>query len=375
MFSGVEPGKKVLVAMSGGVDSSVAALLLKKQGYQVTGVTLRLRSLKESQLRPLDDGAIEDAARVCKHLGIPHMVLDFSLLFRERVIAPFLEEYRRGRTPNPCIMCNRFIKFGKLLEWALEMGFDALATGHYARLVEEKGNLFLAKPRDRTKDQTYFLYYLQRESLPYLVFPLADFTKEEVRCIAAKHFLPVAHKPQSQDICFGEYQSMVREAIVARPGPIVDLEGKVLGKHRGIPFYTIGQRRGLGVSSTERLYVVDIVPQRNQVVVGRREALRAAGLVARALNWFVTEIPERAMAKIRYTHPEKACRIKSLKSDTIEVLFTEPVEMVAPGQSVVFYEGDLVLGGGIIEEVIRNGKDNPENSRTQDKEERCNTCS
>ncbi|HHF09331.1 MAG TPA: tRNA 2-thiouridine(34) synthase MnmA, partial [Candidatus Atribacteria bacterium] len=198
---------------------------------------------------------------------------------------------------------------------------------------------------------------------------------EEVRRIAEKHFLPVARKPQSQDMCFGNYQDVIRESVSVRPGPIVDLEGRILGKHRGIPFYTVGQRRGLGISSAERLYVVDIIPQRNQIVVGQREALQAKGLVARELNWFVSEIPEQALAKIRYTHPEKACRIKLLESDTIEVIFTEPVEMVTPGQSVVFYKGDLVLGGGIIEEVIRHEKPNSKNSGTQGREKRCNTCS
>jgi len=373
MFSNAG-SKKILVAMSGGVDSSVAALLLQEQGYQVVGVTLCLHSSQEGEPAFSDQKAVEDAARVCEHLGIPHMVLDFSSLFRKKVIMPFLEEYKRGRTPNPCVVCNRFIKFGELLERALSMGFDALATGHYARLVEEEGKVFLAKARDRIKDQTYFLYRLQQKSLPHLVFPLAEFTKEEVRRIAREHSLPVAHKPQSQDVCFGDYQSVIRENIVTGPGPIVDLEGRILGKHRGIPFYTVGQRRGLGISSTERLYVVEIIPQRNQIVVGRREALQAKGLVAGELNWFVSEIPEQALAKIRYTHRERVCRIKSLDSDTIEVIFTEPVEMVTPGQSVVFYRGELLLGGGVIKEVIRHGKPDSKDSGTKDKEKRCDTC-
>ncbi|MCD6155639.1 MAG: tRNA 2-thiouridine(34) synthase MnmA, partial [Candidatus Atribacteria bacterium] len=366
--------KKILVAMSGGVDSSVAALLLKKQGYQVVGVTLCLHSLPGREAASSDKKAVEDAAKVCEHLGIPHMVLDFSSLFRKKVIIPFLEEYKKGYTPNPCVVCNRFIKFGELLERALSMGFDALATGHYARLVEEKGKIFLAKPRDRAKDQTYFLYRLQQKSLSHLVFPLAEFTKGEVRRIAREHSLPVAHKPQSQDVCFGDYQSMIQENIAPRPGLIVDLEGRVLGKHRGIPFYTVGQRRGLGVSSAERLYVVNIIPQRNQIVVGRREALQAKGLVARELNWFVSEVPEQALAKIRYTHQERACRIKLLDSDTIEVIFAEPVEMVTPGQSVVFYKGELVLGGGIIKEAIRYERPDSKNSGAENKEKRCDTC-
>lgn len=356
MFSKTEFKRKVLVAMSGGVDSSVAALLLKEQGYQVEGVTLLLRAPEEVSLSFSNEKMIEDASKVCKHLGIPHQVFDFSSLFEKRVIVPFIEEYTRGRTPNPCIVCNRFIKFGELLRRALGMGFHALATGHYARLVKKSGDFLLARPKDRVKDQTYFLYALRRESLAHLLFPLADFTKEEVRQIAERYSLPVAHKPQSQDICFGDYQSLIRSQLSVSPGPIVDLEGKVLGQHRGIPFYTVGQRRGLGISSTERVYVVGIIPQRNQIVVGRREALQVKGLVARELNWFVSEIPERALAKVRYKHPEKWCQIKPLQGDAIEVIFEEPIEMVTPGQSVVFYEGDLVLGGGIIEEVIRNGK-------------------
>ncbi|MGQ9473070.1 MAG: tRNA 2-thiouridine(34) synthase MnmA [Candidatus Caldatribacteriaceae bacterium] len=341
--------RKVLVAMSGGVDSSVAALLLLEQGFEVVGATMFLGLSPSEQ-------SIQDAIHVCELLGVPHSILDLSKDLEEVVIRNFVFQYERGRTPNPCILCNRKLKFGKLLEYAQDNGFDFLATGHYARIRCEGGQYFIQRPRDKKKDQTYFLYAIEREKLPFLLFPLGEFSKEEVRKRASQAGLAVARKPQSQDICFllkDDYRKFLAERIKKDfSGSIVTTNGMVLGKHEGYFRYTIGQRKGLGVNSSHPLYVVAIRPERREVVVGKREKLQSRGLVASSCNFFFDEVPQNLFAQVRYSQREKPCFLKFLDAQRVRVLFEEAVEMVAPGQSVVFYRDEVLVGGGIIEEVF-----------------------
>ncbi len=349
---------KLAVAMSGGVDSAVAALLLRDGGHEVAGVTMCLGVAPAEGRRAKCCGPreIEDAEKVCRALGIRHYVVDFAADLEEKVIGPFVAEYIRGRTPNPCVACNRAIKFGSLLRKALAWGFDGLATGHYAR-IESAGGVYLLKtPKDRRKDQTYFLHAIPRESLAKGFFPLAGYTKDEVRGIAEQAGLPVFDKPESQDICFmpaeGHGAFLRSRGAGIEPGEIVDREGRILGRHRGIACYTIGQRGGLGLSSPAPLYVLAIDAPRNRLVVGGKTDLRAEGLVADQVNRLVDSFPEEARAKIRYAHRAARCRI-SEEDGRLTVRFAEPQEAVAPGQSVVLYNGETVLGGGIIQEVFR----------------------
>jgi tRNA-specific 2-thiouridylase len=348
--------KKVLVAMSGGVDSSVAAMILKNEGYDVAGVTMCL-GIRDggNSIRCCGPAAVDDAKGVCNRLKIPHYVFDYSEELEEKVIARFISEYLRGRTPNPCVDCNRYLKFGSLLEKAKVLGFDFLATGHYAAIEKYDGGFFLKKPRDRRKDQTYFLYPIPYDSLGSALFPLASLTKEDVRKIAAEAALPVARKKESQDICFvtqKNYQAFLSERVQdLKPGPISDMQGNVLGEHRGIIFYTIGQRGGLGISSRTPLYVISINYEDNSIIVGAKKDLLANGLVAGDLNLFAETLPSEVSAKIRYRKREAPCAI-NLESNTVRVTFTEEQEAITPGQSVVFYADDRVLGGGIIEGVL-----------------------
>ncbi|MBU1809954.1 MAG: tRNA 2-thiouridine(34) synthase MnmA [Candidatus Omnitrophica bacterium] len=361
--------KKVLVAMSGGVDSSVAAHLLCEENYAVVGVTMCLGIKEAGSAKPLCCGrqAIEDAKKVCHKLNISHYVMDFSKDLEEKVINPFIREYARGRTPNPCVECNKHIKFGSLLKKALGLDFDYLATGHYAKLQSENGRFFLKRPEDRNKDQSYFLYPIKYNRLKYILFPLDTLIKEEVRKIAKGVNLPVADKPQSQDICFipdGDCRGFLKERIkrmnpaLARkggvnPGPIVDLNGKILGRHKGIYFYTVGQREGLGISSKRPLYVISLDVGKNQLIVGERKDLGAKELIVSNLNFLVKDFPKNVFAKIRYAHLEAKCKITDyhLRGDSgkIVVVFDEEQEAITPGQSIVFYDNDIVLGGGIID--------------------------
>jgi len=349
--------KKVLVAMSGGVDSSVSAFLLKKQGYEVCGVTMCLGVKIDDNSRPRCCGlsAIEDARRVADKLGIDHYVWDFSVDLEEFVAKKFIEEYKKGRTPNPCVECNRYLKFGKLLHQALNMGFDYLATGHYAKVENRNGRNFLLRPRDRVKDQTYFLYPVKKEYLSAIIFPLGDYTKEEVREIAHREGIPVYAKPQSQDICFiqDDYRSFVKKFIKDKPGDIIDKEGNILGRHKGITAYTIGQREGLGISFKHPLYVIDIKPEENKIVVGGKEDLLSSALIAGEINILVDDLPPTAYAKIRYSANFAKCRLQLLDDRYLKVSFEEKQTAVTPGQSVVLYDGDVVLGGGIIQKVIK----------------------
>jgi len=348
--------KKVLVAMSGGVDSSVAAMMIKNEGYDVAGVTMCL-GVRDSgaRVRCCGPAAVDDAKKVCNRLKIPHYVFDYSQELEEKVIARFVSEYLRGRTPNPCVDCNRYLKFGSLLEKTKILGFDFLATGHYAAIEQSDGGLHLKKPRDRRKDQTYFLYPIPHDRLGSILFPLASLTKEEVRKMAKEAALPVAWKQESQDICFvtqKNYQAFLSERVQdVKPGPILDMQGNMLGEHRGIMFYTIGQRGGLGISSRTPLYVISINYEDNRVIVGEKNALKAKGLVAGDLNLFAQNLPREVLAKIRYRKREAPCTV-NLEGKTVSVTFTEEQEAITPGQSVVFYAGDHVLGGGIIEEVL-----------------------
>jgi tRNA-specific 2-thiouridylase len=349
--------KKVLVAMSGGVDSSVAALLLKENGYAVTGVTMCL-GIREDGERTRCCGldAIDDAKHVCNQLQIPHFVFDFAQEMEEHVINKFTAEYQRGKTPNPCIDCNRYLKFGILLDKARGIGFDYLATGHYARIEKCEDTWHLMRPKDRIKDQTYFLYPIKTGDLSSILFPLGSWNKEEVRTLAKKAGLHVADKAESQDICFvtqGNYrQFFLEKNLSSVEGDIVDTAGNILGRHRGIIFYTIGQRSGLGISAKTPLYVVEIDAQKNQVIVDEKKALQAKGLIAGDINLLTGELPIEVEAKIRYRKKPARCKILP-EGKNLKVIFKETQESITPGQAVVLYAGDKVLGGGVIEKVIR----------------------
>ncbi len=349
--------KKVAVAMSGGVDSAVAALLLRNSGHEVVGVTMCLGVVPAAGEKAKCCGPreVEDARGVCEALGIRHCIVDFAAELEARVIAPFVAEYLRGRTPNPCVVCNRAIKFGSLLEKALAWGFDGLATGHYARIERDGGGYLLKTPKDRRKDQTYFLHAISKEALAKTLFPLAGYTKDEVRAIAMEARLPVFDKPESQDICFmpaeGQEAFLRSRAVPIEAGEIVDGAGRVLGRHRGIACYTIGQRGGLGISSAKPLYVLAIDAGQNRLIVGGKGELKSEGLIADQVNCLVEAFPEEAWAKIRYAHRPAKCRVFD-RGGSLTVRFAEPQEAVAPGQSVVLYDGSTVLGGGIIQEAF-----------------------
>ncbi len=348
--------KKIAVAMSGGVDSAVAAFLLKEEGYEVVGVTMCLGVVpaEGGKAKCCGPKEVEDARRVCQALGIGHYVIDFAADLEEKVIRPFVAEYCRGRTPNPCVTCNREIKFASLLEKALAWGFDGIATGHYAGIERIDGQCCLVRAKDPRKDQTYFLHAIPREALAKVLFPLASLVKDEVRAIAEKAGLPVFAKPESQDICFipaeGHEAFLRSRGAKLAPGEIVDREGNVRGRHRGIACYTIGQRGGLGISAPRPLYVLAIDVPKNRLIVGEKGDLRSTELIADQVRCLVDAFPAEAWAKIRYAHRAARCKI-SQEGGRLTVRFCEPQEAVTPGQSVVLYDGRTVLGGGIIEEV------------------------
>ena len=338
---------KIAVAMSGGVDSSVAAALLKKAGHEITGLTMQLADGSRSEA---------DAAVVARCLDIPHRVIDLREVFADRVIDPFCREYRAGRTPNPCIWCNACIKFGALWEEAVKLGAEALATGHYARVEKDGGAYFLKKGTDATKDQSYFLYRLSQEQLARTVFPVGGLSKPEVRKMAADLGLPSVSRPESNEICFipdndhaAFLESYMREP--SPPGPILDASGRTLGRHRGIASYTIGQRKGLGIAAPEPLYVTAIRPEDNAVIAGARQDTYGAELVAAGLHWISIAPPRRPVnlrARIRYRHAAADAVVTPLENDAFSVKFNEPQMAITPGQAVVFYQGDKVVGGGTI---------------------------
>jgi tRNA-specific 2-thiouridylase len=349
--------EKVVVAMSGGVDSSVSAALLKEEGYEVIGVMMRLWAPEGVTNRCCSPEAAGDARRVCQILGIPFYLLNFEEEFKRHVVDYFEREYAQGRTPNPCLECNGHLKFGLLFRKVLALGAAYLATGHYARVGQTNGRYQLLKGVDRAKDQSYALYMLGQGELARLLLPLGEYTKEEVRSLARKMRLPVAEKAESQELCFvpeAGYGRFLRDhrGLRPQPGPIVDLAGSTLGEHKGLPYYTIGQRRGLGIAAPEPLYVLRIDVERNTLVVGRACDLRREGLLARDTTYVSGEAPPGPMevtAKIRYKVQEAKALLDPLEGGRAKLSFLEPQRGVAPGQGVVFYQGEVVMGGGIIE--------------------------
>lgn len=355
-------GQKIMVGMSGGVDSSVAACLLLRQGYDVTGVTFKLWDdpAGDSGCCSADD--VRDAAFVCEQLGIPHYVINYKELFREKVVAPFAEEYLHGRTPNPCINCNRYIKFGAFSHKLKELGFDLMATGHYARCGynDATGRWELRRGIYPEKDQSYVLCHLTQEQLAMLRLPLGEYSKPQIRAIAEESGLVVAKKPDSQDICFvpdGDYARVIR-TLTGRdpqPGPFVHTEtGEVLGTHRGQLHYTIGQRKGLGIAYAYPLFVIRKDLERNIVYVGPQDALFHRTLVAKDCNLIaVASLPEplTVTAKPRYRAKDVPATIRDLGGGRIAVTFAEPQRALTPGQAIVFYQGKTVVGGGTIDTV------------------------
>jgi len=342
--------KRVAVAMSGGVDSSLAAALLKEAGYEVNGVYMELSP------DHCPEHSVSDLERTCQLLDIPLHKLNFETEYKKEVIDYFCCEYSLGQTPNPCIACNQHIKFGLLLNKVLDMGADYLATGHYARIDHTPDGYRLLKAVDLTKDQSYFLYTLGQRELKHLLFPLANLCKVEVRKLAAKLGLPTSNGRESQDVCFirdKDYRSFIAKHIPIKPGDIIDTDGKVLGKHSGLPSYTVGQRQGLGLSSNERLYVLRLDAANNRLVIGTKDQLLGNRLLVRKLSWVSGKAPRESIditAKIRYKSPDVAANIH-LNNGTAEVNFPQPQRAITPGQAGVFYQGDTVLGGGIIEQA------------------------
>lgn len=348
--------ERVVVAMSGGVDSSVAAGLLQRQGYEVIGITM---CFPRCGLK-----GIEDARGVAHKLGIKHYVLNMQKVLEEKVIKDFCLQYLKGRTPNPCIRCNQYIKFDALLKKAMCLDAQYLATGHYARIEKIKiKNYLLKKAKDKIKDQSYFLYRLGQAQLKRILFPLGDYTKSEVRRLAREFNLPVAEKAESQEICFipgGNYREFLAKRLAdttgkgsvpsLNPGPIADKQGKVLGRHKGIAFYTVGQRQGLGVACGFPVYITKIDAKNNKLIVGSQEDAVSGEFLVKQPHFILKPIKKRIAlkVKIRYNHPEAAAQAIAVNKN-IKVSFKKPQFAVTPGQSAVFYIKDTVLGGGIIE--------------------------
>jgi tRNA-specific 2-thiouridylase len=375
MMENILEKNKVVVAMSGGVDSSVAAILLKEQGYDVIGMTMKLWNFlevggninHESGCCSID--SFNDARNICVKNDIPYYLVNFSRQFQKEVVQNFISEYLNGRTPNPCVLCNTKIKWETFLSKATELGAYYMATGHYARVRfnRQSGRYELLRGLDDRKDQSYALWGLKQESLARTIFPLGNLTKPEVRELAEKYHLVTAKKPESQEICFvtdNDYGRFLKEQVEGLEekvtgGPLITVDGKMVGRHKGYPFYTIGQRRGLGVSLGQPMYVVDIIPESNTVVIGSKQDLEVKGLVANQINLIKYERlsePIHARVKIRYNDLGAMATVTQISDDQIEVIFDEPRRAVTPGQSVVFYHDDEVIGGGIIQSKIHESE-------------------
>ena len=353
---------KVVVGMSGGVDSSVAAWLLKEQGYDVIGVTMQIWQDEENEVQEENGGccglsAVDDARRVASSIGIPYYVMNFKQEFQKNVIDYFTKEYLNGRTPNPCIACNRYVKWEALLQRSLSIGADYIATGHYARIDKlPNGRYAIRRSATLAKDQTYALYNLTQEQLAHTLMPVGNYSKDKIREMAEEIGLQVANKPDSQDICFvpdGDYATFIEENADAsiHQGNFVTPDGKILGKHKGIIHYTVGQRKGLGLALGYPAFVLEIRPETDEVVIGTYEESLTHTLHANELNFMsvedITE-PVRVFAKIRYNHKGAWCTVEKTGEDEITCTFDEPIRAVTPGQAVVLYDGEYVLGGGTI---------------------------
>ncbi|MBI2487020.1 MAG: tRNA 2-thiouridine(34) synthase MnmA [Deltaproteobacteria bacterium] len=353
--------KRILVAMSGGVDSGTTAALLKREGYDVIGVTMQLWDYGDADGGCCSADDVRDARRVADQIGIPHYVVNYMEIFKKYIVEDFVGKYLSGKTPSPCVLCNQFMKFNFLLRRALELGADYLATGHYARIEneEETGKFYLNKAVDTAKDQSYFLFTITQNELKRIMFPLGSMTKEEVREIAKSMNLKVADKPDSQEVCFitgGDYRDFLKEYTEKKreKGEIVDVEGNILGYHDGVHSFTVGQRRGLGIAKGKPMYVVRVEPETNRVVVGEEKDIFKSSLIANNISW-ADGIPSdeiEVKAKIRYRHKEEDAVVKVDSDGKALVEFKTPQRAITPGQAIVFYKQDRILGGGWINEVL-----------------------